>query len=116
MSRRFFKFLDADLNQQLHALLKGANVKHEVRKGGIVYYSSADFEVVENDLICAIRDRVFPSWQILTCPPDWIAVYKKYMHDHRIPFHEEMSNGELWFFLPRKYRPHRWKLEDPRNV
>ena len=108
-----FKFLDDDLNRQLIALLKKAKVKHDVGKDGVVHYSSLDDEVVENDLICSIRDKVFPSWQVLTCPRDWIARYKKYMSRHEIPFHEELSNGELWFLLPRKYRPHLWKLDRP---
>jgi len=33
------------------------------------------------------------------------------MSRHGIPFQEELSNGELWFLLPRKYRPHKWKLD-----
>lgn len=108
-----FKFLDDDLNQQLIALLQKAGIKHDVGKDGIVHYSSGDDEVVENDLICSIRDKVFPSWQVLTCPRDWTVSYKKYMSHHGIPFHEELSNGELWFLLPGKYRPHRWKLDGP---
>jgi hypothetical protein len=108
-----FRFLDDDLNQQLLALLKKGKIKHDLGTDGIIHYSPADEEVVENDLICSIRDKVFPSWQVLTCPRDWIARYKKYMSHRGIPFHEELSNGELWFLLPRKYRPHRWKLDDP---
>jgi hypothetical protein len=108
-----FKFLDDDLNQQLMALFKKAKIKHSVSKDGIVCYSPDDEEVVENDLICAIRDKVFPSWQVLTCPREWIKRYKEYMGRHRVPFQEEWSNGEPWFLLPRKYRPHRWKLDGP---
>ena len=111
--RSFFRFLDDDLNQRLLALLRKAKIKHGVGKDGVVHYSRDDEEVVENDFVCTIRDTVFPSWQILTCPRDWTVRYKKYMNDHGIPFHEELSNGELWFLLPRKYRPHRWKLDAP---
>lgn|SRR5487761_2014796 len=107
-----FRFLDDGLNQQLIALLQKADINHCVGKDGVVHYSPADGEVVENDFICTIRDKVFPSWQILTCPRDWIPRYKKYMKSHELPFHEELSNGELWFLLPGKYRPHRWKLDD----
>jgi hypothetical protein len=108
-----FRFLDEDLNQQLLTLLKKSKIKHDVDKNGMILYSPEDEAVVDNDYICAIRDKVFPSWQVLTCPRDWIVRYKKYMISHWIPFHQEMSNGELWFLLPRKYRPHRWKLNDP---
>jgi hypothetical protein len=107
-----FKFLDEKLNQQLIALLRKNKIEHGVRKDGTLYYSTEDEEAVENDLIGSIRNRVFSSWQILTCPPDWSARYKEYMLARAIPFHEELSNGELWFLVPRKYRPHRWKLKE----
>ena|SRR5437868_10534623 len=109
---RSFKFLDDDLNRRLIGLLKSAGVKHAVDKAGVVSYSPTDEEVVENDLICSIRDQVFSSWQILTCPNGWIARYKRYMNEHGIPFSEELSNKEVWFLIPRKHRPHSWKLED----
>lgn len=108
-----FKFLDRDLNQRLLSLLKKAKIKHDVGTDGIVHYCPDDEEVVENDLICSIRNKVFSSWQVLTCPRAWTVRYKKYMFDHGIPFHEELSNGELWFLIPRNYRPHRWKLDGP---
>lgn len=111
-----FKFLDDDLNQQLLALLRKSKIKYNVGKDGMVHYAPEDEEVVENDFICSIRDKVFPSWQVLTCPRDWTVRYKKYMSQHGIPFREELSNGELWFLLPRKYRPHSWKLDGPMKV
>jgi hypothetical protein len=67
---------------------------------------------VENDVICSIRDEVFPSWQVLTCPHDWKARYRTYMKRHGVPFVEELSNGEVWFLIPRKYRPHAWRLDE----
>jgi hypothetical protein len=108
-----FKFLDDELNQQLIHLLKKGKIKHDVGKDGLIHYSPDDEEVVEDDLICSIRDKVFPSWKVLTCPRDWVARYKEYMSQHRIPFREELSNGDVWFLLPRKYQPLRWKLADP---
>jgi hypothetical protein len=110
--RHTFKFLDDDLNRQFIALMKKTDVPHHVGRDGTVHYSSDD-EVVENEAICSIRDRVFPSWQVLTCPRSWIGSYRTYMSQRRIPFHEELSNGDLWFLLPRKYRPHMWKLDAP---
>ena len=108
-----FKFLDESLNQQLITRLKKAEIQHDVDGDGVVYYSPDDEEVVENGFICSIRDKVFPAWQVLTCPRDWIVRYKQYMSQYEIPFREELSNGELWFLLPRKYRPDRWKLDRP---
>jgi hypothetical protein len=108
-----FRFLDDDLNRQLIALLRKAKIKHDVGKDGSIHYSPDDEEVVENDFVGSIRDKVFPAWQVLTCPRDWSMLYKKYMKHHGIPFQEELSNGELWFLLPRKYRPHRWQLDRP---
>lgn len=107
-----FKFLDKDLNRRLLALFRKGKIGHELCKDGTIHYRRDDEEVVENELIGSLRDKVFPSWQILTCPRDWIARYKQYMTQHRIPFREELSNGELWFLLPRSFRPHRWKLDD----
>src|SRR5437588_549010 len=105
-----FGFMNNDLNRQLIARLKRAGIRHHVSKEGAVHYSPADEEAVD-DCVSSIRDKVFASWQILTCPRDWTARYKKYMSRNGIPFYEELSNGELWFLLPRKYRPHRWKLD-----
>jgi hypothetical protein len=108
-----FKFLDNRLNRELARLLKKAGIHHFIDKDGAASYSADDQEFVENDLICSIRDKVFPAWQVLTCPTDWIPSYKSYMNRHEIPFREELSDGERWFLIPRKYRPHLWKLDAP---
>ncbi len=107
-----FRFLDKDLNAKLVSLLRKAKIPYTVDTKGVVHYSSADEEQVGNDLICSIRDRVFASWQILTCPSDWTDRYRAYMSRHHVPFTEECSNGELWFLIPRNYRPHSWKIDD----
>jgi hypothetical protein len=106
-----FKFLDKELNRELVRLFKKCKIDHSIGTDGTVHYSPDNEEVVGNNLICSIRDKVFSSWQVLTCPPDWTARYQEYMGCHGIPFREELSNGELWFLLPRQYRPHSWKLD-----
>jgi hypothetical protein len=111
--RQSFRFLDKELNLKLIGLVKKANIDHAIDKEGVIHYSADDEEVVGNDLICSIRDKTLPSWQVLTCPSDWIERYRDYMSRHNIPFREELSNGELWFLIPRKCRPHSWKLERP---
>ena len=108
-----FKFLDSALNHELIMLLKRAKIEHRVDSDGTIHYSKDDEDTVDNDLICSIRDKVFASWQVLTCPRDWGARYKEYMKQHAVPFLEERSNGELWFLIPRKYRPHSWRLDEP---
>ncbi|MCI0738459.1 MAG: hypothetical protein L0Y72_05400 [Gemmataceae bacterium] len=113
--RDSFRFLNNDLNKELIGLLKKSKVKHSVDAHDIIHYSANEDDVVENDFICAVRDRVFSSWQVLTCPRDWIAVYKDYMSRHSIPFSEEISNGELWFLIPGDCQPHLWDLVDPAN-
>src|SRR5437899_1903213 len=107
-----FRFRDDCLHRQFLALLKKRRIKHSVGRDGRVHYSEDDEDVVENEVVCPIRDSVFATWQVLTCPRDWIPRYTDYMRTHGIPFQEELSNGELWFLLPRSYRPHRWKLEE----
>jgi hypothetical protein len=109
--RRSFKFLDDDLNRELAGLLRKAKIDHVVDKEGLVHYSEADDEVVENDLICSICDKTLPSWKVFTCPGDWIERYRDYLRRHGIPYQEELSDGELWFLIPRKCRPYAWKLD-----
>ncbi len=107
-----FRFLEDDLNRRFIALLKKNEIRHSVDENGVVHYSPQDEESVENNIISSIRDRVFSAWQVLSCPKEWADRYRRYMVKHDIPFKEELSDGQLWFLLPRKYRPHRWKLDD----
>jgi hypothetical protein len=107
-----FRFAEDDLNRRLIARLRKNRIRHSVEENGVIHYSREDEEAVENDLICSIRNRVFPSWQVLSCPKEWTQQYRQYMTHHDIPFTEELVDGQLWFLLPRKYRPHRWKLAD----
>ena len=108
---RSFKFLDHRLNQQLVGLLKKSKIDHSIDENGVIHYSADVQEVVENVLICSVRNKVFRPWQILTFPNDWTRRYLEYIRRRGIPFREELSNGELWLLLPRKYRPHSWKLD-----
>jgi hypothetical protein len=107
-----FRFVEDDLNRRLITLLKENAIRHSVDKNGVIHYSPDDEESVENDLISSIRNCVFPSWQVLSCPKNWTKRYKEYMTEHDIPFKEELIDGQLWFLLPQKHRPQRWKLND----
>jgi len=110
-SKLSFKFAEDDLNRRLMALLKKQGIRYSVDQHGLIHYSPDDEASVENDVIGSIRDRVFSPWQVLHCPKDWVEPYKQYMMQHGIPFKEELNDGQLSFLLPRKYRPHQWKLE-----
>ena len=107
-----FKFVDDALNNRLRVLLQKAGIRHTVEKNGSVRYCSADEDLVENDLLSSIRNEVFPSWQVLTCPRGWAARYKQYMTARDIPFKEEVANNKVWFLIPGNYRPHSWKLPE----
>jgi len=105
-----FRFADDELNDRLIRLIKTTPIKHFVDDKRVLHYSPADVDAVENDMICSIRDQAFPSWQVLTCPPECAAQYRDYMSRHDIPFHQELIDAEMWFLIPRKYRPNLWKL------
>ena len=113
MAALSFKFVDDSLNQKLIALLKKERFRRVViDTDGVLHYSTEDEEVVENDLIRSIRDHVFSSWQIISCPRQWAERYKRYMTRHGVPFVEELIDSQLCFLIPRRYRPHSWKLGD----
>jgi hypothetical protein len=109
---RSFKFVNGELNRRFLALVKKAGIRCLIDDGGAVHYAPADVEVVENELICPIRDAVFSSWQILHCPKNWANRYKDHMIRQDVPFVEELIDGQLCFLIPRKYRPHAWKLDN----
>src|SRR5262249_29902174 len=106
-----FQFVDMTQQRKLVALLKRAKIKFRLGRKGEVLYSKADVEIVENDLICRVRDEAFPAWQLVFCPADWIEAYRGYMTRNDVPFKEELMDSELCFLIPRQYRPHSWKLE-----
>lgn len=110
-----FRFMDEDLNHRLADLFRRSGVRHRVDRTGVIHYSIDDEAIVENELICSIRDDIFSSWQVLSCPKDWATRYRRYMWRHEIPFTEERIDGEVSFLLPRSFRPQSWKLEARRS-
>ena len=107
-----FKFMDENLNRRLLALVKKAQVEHTIDVEGVLHYSAKDEDTIGNELIPSIRDDVFSSWQILSCPPDATERYRHYMRRHDVPFAEELIDNQVCFLLARKYRPHSWKLQE----
>ena len=115
MAMRFdssFRFVDDELNNRLLRLVEKADVVHRVDRNGVIHYRAQDAEVMENDLICAVREQACRSWQVLSCPSEWTARYKLYMSVHGISYHEELIDDQISFLLPRKYRPNTWKLDE----
>lgn len=106
-----FRFADDALNEKLIKLLKKKKVPHSVDTRGAIRYSSDNEERIENELIKSVRDTQFPTWQIISCPQHWSDRYQDYMKSHEIPYVIELIDGKTCFLLPRKYRPHAWKLE-----
>jgi hypothetical protein len=113
---RTFVFLEPALNRRLIGLLRKAKIHHIVDPDGMIHYSIKDAPRVENELICAVRRSKFTKWLVQTCPPDWVDTYREYMKTHEIPYCEEIDDGTLWFLLPGRHRPSRWKMADPNTV
>jgi hypothetical protein len=76
---------------------------------GLIHYSNSDIDVVENVLINSLRSSVFPTWQVLSCPVDWVKRYERYMQKHGVHYRIEVSDGQVNFLIPGSYNPHRWK-------
>ena len=106
-----FKFVNEKLNHSLILLLKKAKLKFKISAQNLIHYATQDEERIENEIICKIRDKAFPTWQLLSCPAEAAPLYKQYMVSHQIPYEIELCDSEIGFLLPRSYRPHAWKLE-----
>lgn len=110
MSTIRFKFIDNSANKVFLRLLKQSGLKHRVDKDGMAQYSATIEKEVENEVIGQVRSRIFDSWQVLSCPADWVSRYRNYMKRHDIAYVEEMLDDEIDFLIPKSYRPHTWKL------
>ena len=113
-----FRFRDDRLNRELIDLLKRAEISSfpstRTKVSSTLFGAALRRSGQEAPAtVGSIRGKVFRSWQVLTCPSDWITRYRDYMSSRDIPFVEELSAGELWFLIPRAYRPHSWKLDGP---
>lgn len=106
---RWFRFRDDRLNNHLLRLLHQAGISYGVDKDRNVYYLSQDEEPFE-DLLSAVRDEAIPSWQILSSPEEWVPKYRAEIVRRKVPFYEEMNNGQIEFLLPRAAKPHSWRM------
>jgi hypothetical protein len=111
-----FRFLNNPLNKQLISLLKKAKVKHSLDQNDVIHYQPDDEEMIENEFISSVRSKTFSSWQLLSCPQEWVEIYKSYMNRHKIKFAEELIDGRVNFLIPRSVRPHSWKLTPPKAM
>jgi hypothetical protein len=109
-----FRFMDDSLNRKLIKLLQlKARGRFEIQPDGTIRYPREEEDLIGNDVICAVRNAAFPTWQVLSCPADWIDSYRSYMAEKKIPYREEIRDRSLRLLIPRNYRPHSWKLQDP---
>ncbi|MEI7686080.1 MAG: hypothetical protein WCL32_13730 [Planctomycetota bacterium] len=106
-----FQFVDSELQRRLVAEFAKRGIAHSVGPAGDVRFADDTQDVVENDLICEIRESVFAAWQIVTCPEADVGAYRAFMSTHEIPFREEISDGERWFSISQDSRPHSWNIE-----
>jgi hypothetical protein len=105
-----FQFLNPVHNRRLLRLLRESRIPYRVDDEGTVRYAPEDAEAVGNDVISSVRDRIFATWQVLSFPADWTERYRHYLEKNRIPYEEELANGELRFLIPGNYRPHSWAV------
>ncbi len=106
---RWFKFVAKPLNDQLLALVAAAEIPWERGKDERICYRSEDEEAFE-ELLAQVRGSIFPKWQVLSSPEDWVPKYRKALEDRGIDFQEELNNGALEFLIPGTCRPHHWKI------
>jgi hypothetical protein len=106
---RNFRFLNDRLNSLFIQLLLGSGLRVSVDDNGVVYFDHANEEAVE-DILAKIRDSRFDSWQVLSCPSDWVNKYRQEMKRRKVPFIEELNDGQVEFLLPQNYEPHDWKI------
>src|SRR4051794_40200216 len=115
---RSFRFVDGHLQDDLLALVRGSDVLHSVEEDRTLRYASADAEMVENELICSVRDRLFPQWGVFTLEgdetprPKVTAAYRAYMSQHAIPFAEEIHDGFTGFLTPEGVDSFEWGIPD----
>jgi hypothetical protein len=104
-----FRFLDDEFNARLIRLLRDSPIRYVIDAEGVIQYPVAQEEEFE-DVLFAVRSEIFPKWQVLSCPRDWVVRYKRYMTRRGIPFFEQLENRESSFLIPRAYRPHSWTI------
>src|SRR6266478_354633 len=90
-----FRFVDNKLNDKLISLIAKSGIKHRIDKEGIIHYSPDDEEVIGNEILPAVRNKLFSSWQIISCPRDWAERYKRYMIRRDVSFVEELIANQL---------------------
>lgn len=105
---RNFRFLNQQLNSLfIHQMLE-SGLKRNLDDNGIVYFNSVDEEAVEI-ILAKIRDSWFDTWQILSCPADWVNKYRQEMKRLNVPFTEELNDGQVEFLIPESCNPHDWQ-------
>ena len=78
-------------------------------ENGLIYFDPKDEEAIE-DILARVRNAQFNTWQILSCPSDWVNKYRYEMKRRQVPYFEELNDGQVEFLLPGDQEPHDWEL------
>jgi hypothetical protein len=106
---RNFRFLNDRLNFLFIQMLFGSGLRVIWDENGVIYYDANDEEAIE-DILAKIRSVQFSSWQVLSCPAEWVNKYRYEMKRRQVPFFEELNDGQVEFLLPGDEEPHDWKF------
>lgn len=104
---RNFRFLNDRLNTLFINLMLGNGITMAWDENGVIYFNESDEEVVE-DILAKIRSSQFSSWQVLSCPSDWVNKYRYEMKRRHVPFVEELNDGQVEFLVSCDQEPHDW--------
>jgi hypothetical protein len=106
-SYRQFRFMNDWLNTLFIQMVASKGLLVKLDESGVVYYDARVEEAIE-DILAAIRESQFSSWQILSCPSEWVNKYRSEMARRKVPFIEELNDGQIEFLLPGDQEPHDW--------
>jgi len=108
--KKSFRFSDTRLQSRLLKKLRSRKIPFSVgAEGGIIYDTQGNLNDRIERAVSSVRGEVFPTWQLLFCPEDWVTRYAGYMEAHGIKYIIEIIDGKETFLLSLRYRPHAWK-------
>lgn len=106
---RNFRFLNDRLNSILISTLIVSDIQVNWDENSVIYFDEKDEEAIEG-ILAKIRTAQFPTWQVLSCPVDWVNQYRQEMKRRQVPYLEELNDGQIEFLLPGNCEPHDWKF------
>ena len=103
-----FKFLDSKLNDSFIKIQNEYKVQFTRSAEDTITFAKEYDEILVDDLKCQIRNSVFTTkWQCFSLPKDspkkWNDRLINHLQDNKIPFTEEIENGEYTTFTPLSF-------------